>query len=53
MNGHEVAMLMLISLPFAVIGFVGGMVWMRWQYLEQIRRQNHQIARLERRLYTK
>lgn len=53
MGGHEVVMLMLISLPFSVIGFVGGMVWMRWQYLEQIRRQHHQIARLEWLLYTK
>ena len=48
---HEIVMLALISLPFAVIGWVGGMLFMRSQYLERLRRQDRQISKLQRRLF--
>ena len=50
MTGHEIVMLALISLPFAVIGFFGGMLWMRAQYLPLIRGQKRQIRALLRRM---
>lgn len=50
MTGHEMTMLALISLPFAVIGWVGGMMFMRSQYLQVIRGQKRQIAKLLRRM---
>ena len=48
MTGYELTMLALISLPFAVIGFVGGMLFMRWQYIERMRRDHNMIRRLMR-----
>jgi hypothetical protein len=48
MSGHEVVMLLLISLPFAIIGWVGGMMFMRGQYLQVLRWQRRQISKLER-----
>lgn len=51
MTFHEIVMLALISLPFAVIGFFGGMLFMRAQYLERLRRQDKQISRMQRRMY--
>ena len=50
MTVHEMAMLSLISLPFAVIGWIGGMIWMRAQYLPVIRGQKRQIRALLRRM---
>ena len=48
MTFHEIVMLALISLPFALIGWVGGMMFMRWQYLERLRRQDRLIMKLTR-----
>ena len=49
MSFHEIVMLALIILLPAVIGFFGGMVWMRFVYLEQLRREriaNRRLVRL-------
>lgn len=48
MTGHEIVMLLLICLLPAVIGFFGGMIWMRQQYLPTIRWQRKYILKLER-----
>ena len=48
MTFHEIVMLLLISLPFAVFGWVGGMIFMRNQYLNVVRWQRRQINKLER-----
>ena len=48
MTFHEIVMLALISLPFALIGWVGGMIFMRSQYLQILRWQRRQINKLER-----
>ena len=50
MSGHEVVMLLLISLPFAIIGWVGGMMFMRGQYLQVLRWQRRLINKLERKV---
>ena len=50
MTGYELTMLALISLPFAVIGFVSGMLWMRWQYIERMRRDHRMMQKLLRRI---
>ena len=50
MTGHELVMLLLISLPFAVIGWLGGMLFMRGQYLQVVRWQRRQINKLERKI---
>ena len=50
MSTHEIVMLALVMLLPAVIGFAGGMVWMRFQYIERMRRDHHLINRLVRRV---
>ena len=50
MSGHEIVMLGLVILLPAVIGFVGGMVWMRFQYIERMRRDHRMMNRLLRRI---
>jgi len=50
MSGHEAVMLLLISLPFAIIGWLGGMMFMRSQYLQVLRWQRRLINKLERKV---
>lgn len=50
MSGHEIVMLGLVILLPAVIGFVGGMLFMRAQYIEHMRRDHHMMARMLRRI---
>ena len=50
MTGHELVMLGLVILLPAVVGFVGGMLWMRWQYIERMRRDHHMMQRMLRRI---
>lgn len=51
MTFHEIVMLALISLPFAVIGFFGGMLFMKAQYKWRLQQAHRTNRRLERRLY--
>lgn len=51
MTGHELVMMVLCALPFVVIGWVGGMLFMRWQYKERLRQERRTNRRLERRMY--
>ena len=53
MTFHEIVMLFLIVLLPAVIGFFGGMVWMRFVYLERLRRERSANRRLIRLLTKK
>lgn len=50
MSGHEIVMLGLVILLPAVIGFFGGMIWMRFQYIERMRRDHRMMNRLLRRI---
>ena len=48
MTGHEMMMMALCILPFVVVGWVGGMLFMRWQYIEWQRRDHKTIRRQDR-----
>ena len=45
---REIVLVFLFGLPFAVIGWVGGMVFMRSNYLRILKWQKRQISRLSR-----
>ena len=48
MTGYEITMLALIVMFPTVLGFLGGMLFMRWQYIERMRRDHKMIRRLMR-----
>lgn len=50
MTGHEIVMLALIVAFPTVLGFFGGMLWMRWQYIERMRRDHRMMQRMLRRI---
>lgn len=45
---REIVLVFLLGLPFAVIGWFGGMVFMRSNYLRILKWQKRQINRLSR-----
>lgn len=45
---REIMLVFLFGLPFAVIGWIGGMVFMRSNYLRILKWQKRQISRLSR-----
>ena len=45
---REIMLVFLFGLPFAVIGWIGGMVFMRNNYLRILKWQKRQINRLSR-----
>ena len=45
---REIVLVALFGLPFAVIGWIGGMLFMRSNYLRILKWQKRQINRLSR-----